>query len=173
MQIRFLRLSVIVPLGWLLVAGCSDKSREAGATAENSARSDPDSLPLNLADQLVALKVRSESPGRVDTEILRGLETTPLERLNPREVEDSREWSSERRSREVVDALQKLFSSNEPGILAGDFVCSELRPHVLEAVEYYGGFRVLRAKNGRIQERDYEAWEGFTTVRASLLGEDS
>lgn len=173
MQIRFLRLSVIVPSGWLLVAGCSDKSREAEATAENSARSDPDSLPLNLADQLVALKVRSESPGRVDTEILRGLETTPLERLNPREIEDSREWSSERRSREVVDALQKLFSSNEPGILAGDFVCSELRPHVLEAVEYYGGFRVLRAKNGRIQEREYEDWEGFTKVRASLLGEDS
>ena len=72
MQIRFLRLSVIVPLGWLLVAGCSDKSREAGATAENSARSDPDSLPLNLADQLVALKVRSESPGTVDTQNLRG-----------------------------------------------------------------------------------------------------
>ena len=174
MQVRLFCFFIAGATGLLALSACSEKSGEPGGHAGESLESDPEPLRLDLPDELVALQVRGENPGRGGPEIIRQLETTPLETSRPNDAGDSEEWMSETRSRVVADALRRMFSGDEPAMLTKDFACSDLRPGYLEEQDYHGGFRVLRPgpEIGTGQETEHRGWEGFVAVRAALLGED-
>ena len=171
MMARVLLLLAAGVMGWLVLAGCGEEAGKGGGPPGEPGSSDPEPLRLELPDELVALQVRGESPGRQKPVILQMLEATPLgDRRSAQFEEPGAEWISESRSSVVADRLKQLFSAGEPGMLSENFVCSDLRPRHLEEREYHGGFRIARPGVGRAEEAAREGWEGFIMARTGLLG---
>ena len=89
MQVRLFCFFIAGATGLLALSACSEKSGEPGGHAGESLERDPEPLRLDLPDELVALQVRGENPGRGGPEIIRQLETTPLETSRPNDAGDS------------------------------------------------------------------------------------
>ena len=73
MQVRLFCFFIAGATGLLALSACSEKSGEPGGHAGESLESDPEPLRLDLPDELVALQVRGENPGRAGPEIIRQL----------------------------------------------------------------------------------------------------
>ena len=161
-----------------LLPACDRGEPEAGERGLGSGSRDQAPLVLELRDETVNLEVQVASPGRAAP----GRGTGPSSEARflrppaPQEVKDQmarfepgEQWLTERQSEVVRGLLRELVEGNPSGVLADEFVCSQLRPSDLKRREFDGGIQVLHPSGELPGAKTYRGTKGFTEALGGLL----